>query len=79
MKKNMIVGFNENGKSKFPHLSNDVFLFMAEIPNSPNWVIVRGFRGKFTLGCEFVENVDDLRVLSEEEVNTIFEMESTEA
>lgn len=67
-----IVGFNEEGKRKFTDARDRLFIFIGAIPNNPQYVIVRGFRGRFAFGDEFIEDINDLRVLSPEEVHAHF-------
>lgn len=72
MEKNTIVGFSEKGVEKFPKIRDRVFLYLGEIPNNPNYVIVRGFRGRFAFGEEFIEQKDDIAALTESEVSEFF-------
>lgn len=72
IKKYTIVGFNENGRKKFPEAKERLFIFIAEIPNNPKFVIVRGFRGRYAFGDEFIECIDDLEILTESEVDEYF-------
>jgi len=67
-----LVGFNEQGKENFPDIADSVFLFVANIPNNESYCIVKGFRGKYTLGNEFVELSSDLRKLTTEEIENWF-------
>jgi len=72
MKINTVVCFNENGKAKFGDASGRIFLYVGEVANNPQYVIVKGFRGKFSIGDEFIENIDDIRELTPEEVKAFF-------
>jgi len=77
MKKNAIVMFNEQGKEKFRKSAERMFLYVADLENNPQYAIVKGFRGKYIISEEmFIENKDDLRALSPEEISDIMESPS---
>lgn len=67
-----MVGFNEEGKMNFPDIQDSIFVFVSSIPNNEDYCIVRGFRGKYTLGNEFIELVSDLKSLTADEIEEAF-------
>lgn len=74
MNTNDIVVFNEQGRNKFAKSAERLFLYVGNVANNPQYAIVKGFRGKYIISEEmFIENKDDLRVLTDEEIREIME------
>ena len=71
--KNKIVGFTDEAKQKFAGASERLFLYVSEVANCPDYVLVRGFRGRFTISEQLlIEKKSDLRELSEKEILSLF-------
>ena len=72
MKSYTVLGFNEKGQAKFTRAKERLFLYIADLPNNNDFIIVRGFRGKFSFGDEIIERREDMRELTETEVANFF-------
>lgn len=71
--KNKIVGFTEEAKKKFAGASERLFLYDSEVANCPEYVLVRGFRGRFTVSEQLlIERKSDLRELTDKEIVAVF-------
>jgi hypothetical protein len=74
MNTNDIVVFNEQGRNKFAKSAERLFLYVGNVANNSQYAIVKGFRGKYIISEEmFIENKDDLRVLTDGEIREIME------
>lgn len=76
MKTNTIVKFNESGRRKFPKSADRLFLYVGDVENNPDYMVVKGFRGKYLISDEmFIESKNDIVPLTSGEIEEI--MKST--
>lgn len=74
MNTNTIVVFNDQGRKKFSKSAERLFLYVGDVENNNQYAIVKGFRGKYIISEEmFIENKNDLRELTVEEISSIME------